>query len=92
MSSNGINSCEFIKVTEALYKAVRDFDKLFDDYEKQVDFKSIGKATGLQVMAQNKIVEKRPMRLRMNASKEDFDIILVSGHVGSERYLEWERV
>jgi len=56
------------------------------------NFRSIGKATGLQVRDDNRIVDKWSLRLKRGASKQEFDIILASGHVGSERYFEWERV
>jgi hypothetical protein len=53
-------------------------------------FDSIGKTIGLQVRDKNTIVEKWPLRLKRGASKENFNILLASGHIGGERYVEWE--
>jgi hypothetical protein len=83
-------SCEVIKLTVAR-TLLRDFDALFNDYAKQADFNTIGEKLGTQVKVKNTIVEKWPIRLKEDASKEDFDIRLGSGHIGSERYVEWER-
>jgi hypothetical protein len=66
----------------------RDFVALFDKYEKHFDFGSIVKAPELQVRDENRIVDKWPLRLKRGASKLEFDIMIASGHVGSERYVE----
>jgi hypothetical protein len=66
----------------------RDSVALFDKYEKHFDFRDIGKATGLQARDENKIVDKWPLRLKRGTNKQEFDIMLASGHVGSERYVE----
>jgi hypothetical protein len=70
---------------------VQDFGVIFDKFEKEKDFKGIGEASRLQVRDRNKIVKKWRLRLSRSAGKEDFDIILASGHVGSERYVEREK-
>lgn len=47
------------------------------------------------VMKKNAVVEKWPMRLKKTAgqpgAKEEFDLLLGSGH-GAERYVEWQTV
>jgi hypothetical protein len=40
----------------------------------------------------NTVIEKWPLRLKKGATKEEFRILHSSGHVGSERYVEWKRV
>jgi hypothetical protein len=81
-------SCEFLKINSP--HTCKRFRCLFNKYEKEKDFKGIGKAIELKLRDRNKIVEKWPLRLRRGVNKEDCDIILASGHVGSERYVEWE--
>jgi len=92
ISSTGLlpSSCDVIRAMEACTH-FKNFDALFHKYEEQVDFQKIGQALGLQVRNQNRIVPKWPMRLKENASKSEFEVLQASGHVGSERYVEWER-
>jgi hypothetical protein len=51
---------------------------------------------GLKVKADNTVVEKWPTALKLKlpqpAAKEEFDVLLASGHGGNERYVEWKRV
>ncbi|PMD31775.1 hypothetical protein L207DRAFT_591204 [Hyaloscypha variabilis F] len=81
------NSSDKLKAFEACVY-FRDFVALFDKCEKHFDFRGIGKATGLQVRDENRIVDKWPLRLKRGTSKREFDIMLAFGHVGSERYVE----
>jgi len=86
-----LSGCDIIKVMEACTH-FRDYDALFNKYEEHYNLQRIGSATGLRVRNQNRLVAKWPLKLKQNASREEFDILLASGHVGSERYVEWERV
>ncbi|KAH0565170.1 hypothetical protein GP486_001434 [Trichoglossum hirsutum] len=70
----------------------RDFDKLFKRFMYECRFEEIGKAAGLKVKSNNTIIEPWPMRLKKNATQDEFNIFLASGHIGSERYVEWESV
>jgi hypothetical protein len=83
------NSAEFLRFNDAR-DLVRDYDELFQRFMDEVHLENISKAAGLKIKKENTIVEKWPMRLKPNSSKKDFDILLASGHVGCERYVEWE--
>lgn len=67
----------------------RDFDTFFERYMRSYRFNEIGKAAGLEMKSKNTIIEPWPMRLSNNPSQKEFDISLASGHMGSERYVEW---
>jgi hypothetical protein len=51
---------------------------------------AIVKEVRLEMKEKNTVIEKWPMRLKKEATKEDFDILNASGHMGSERYVEWK--
>jgi hypothetical protein len=68
----------------------RDFDKLFQRFCHECQFEEIGKGAGLKMKSNNTIIEPWPMRLKKNATQEEFDILLASSHMGSERYIEWQ--
>ena len=68
----------------------RDFDELFNRYKCECRLDEISKAAELTMDSKNTIVRPWPMRLRKNATQREFDILLASGHTGSERYVEWK--
>jgi hypothetical protein len=82
---------DFLKLFGAL-RLFRDFDKLFDGFMTDYRFEEIGKVGGVKMKLRNTIVEPWPLRLKPNATKEEFDTVLASGHAGSERYVEWESI
>ena len=67
----------------------RDFDELFNRYKCECRLDEISKAAGLTMKSKNTIVRPWPMRIRKNATQREFDLLLASGHTGSERYVEW---
>jgi hypothetical protein len=69
----------------------RDFDKFFDRYMQKLEFGNIGRQAGLAMKKKNTVIEKWPLRLKKGAT-EEFRILHSSGHIGSERYVEWKRV
>ncbi|KAJ9663962.1 hypothetical protein H2201_005444 [Coniosporium apollinis] len=84
-------NADFIMFTDAR-PVVRDFDKLFDRWMREHRFGDIGKAVGLKMGSEHTIVPPWPMRLRQNATQREFDRLRASGHVESERYVEWKSV
>ncbi|KAF2141159.1 uncharacterized protein K452DRAFT_272970 [Aplosporella prunicola CBS 121167] len=82
---------ETIKLTAAL-DLLRDFDGLFTRYTQRYDFASASKDAGVQCKTKHTLVEPWPMRLKDNATKENFEALFGSHHCGSEHYLEWQRV
>jgi hypothetical protein len=68
-----------------------DYEKPFSQFMVQCRFREISAASGLKMKEKNSIVEPWPLRLADEASKEEFDVLYASGHVGCERYVEWER-
>ena len=65
----------------------RDYDELFS---RLCRLDEISKATALKMKSRNTIVQPWPIRIRNNATQGDFNVLLASGHNGSERYVEWE--
>ncbi|KAF7867297.1 hypothetical protein EAF04_005380 [Stromatinia cepivora] len=70
--------------------AFRDFDRPFDRFQKECRLNEIGQIVGLKIKSKNTLIEKWPLRLKPRSTQEDFDMLLASGHKGSERYVEWE--
>jgi hypothetical protein len=68
-----------------------DFDTMFRRYMEHCRFSEISALNGLKVKGKNSIVKPWPLRLGKRATKEEFDVLLASSHLGSERYVEWER-
>ncbi len=68
----------------------RDFDELFNRYKCECRIDEFSKAAGLKVNSKNTIVHLWPMRIRKNATQREFNVLLASGHTGSERYVEWK--
>ena len=69
----------------------RDFDKLFSRFQRECCLDEISKASGLEMKSKHTIVQPWPMRLKENATQREFDVLLASGHTGSERYVEWKK-
>ena len=67
-----------------------DFDELFNRFKRDCRLDEISKATGLKIKSKNTIVQPWPMRIKENATQCEFNILLASSHIGSERYVEWE--
>jgi hypothetical protein len=68
-----------------------DYDTMFRRFMEQCQFSEISALNGLRVKEKNSIVKPWPLRLGKRATKKEFDILLASSHLGSERYVEWER-
>lgn len=73
----------------------RDYDKLWNQYKRMLDFPAIAKKTGMRPKVKNTVVEPWPMRLYKkhgeSGAQEAFDRLMGSGYVGNERYVEWVR-
>lgn len=69
---------------------VRDFDELFTRFKSACRLDEITKAMRLKMNSKNTIVQPWPMRITETATQREFDVLLASGHVGSERYVEWK--
>jgi hypothetical protein len=82
-------SPDFVRYHEARV-IFRDFDKIFKRFMDECRFEKIGKAAGLKMKSTNTIIEPWPLRLKDNAAQEEFNLLLASGHIGLERYVEWE--
>jgi hypothetical protein len=65
-------------------------------YMRGLGFADMPLKVGLIAKEENTIIEKWPMRLKLeppqDGAQEEFDVLLASGHTGSERYVEWKRV
>ena len=69
---------------------IRDFDELFARFKSECRLDEITKAMGLEMNSKNTIVQPWPMRIAETATQREFDVLLASGHIGSERYVEWK--
>ncbi|KAF4538213.1 uncharacterized protein LTHEOB_10983 [Lasiodiplodia theobromae] len=74
------------------WKLFRDFDGLFESYRKLLCFNDVAKKAGLREKPKHTIVEPRPMRLSKDATQAEFDKCYGSYLLGSERYVEWQRL
>ena len=68
----------------------RDFDDLFRRFECECRLGEICEAARLKMKSKNTIVQPWPMRIQENATRREFQVLLASGHIGSERYVEWK--
>lgn len=83
------SSPEFVKFMTAQV-LFRDFDELFDRFIQDDCLGEISDATNLKIKSKHTIVQPWPLRIKENATQYEFDVLLASGHIGSERYVEWE--
>ncbi|KAF7958784.1 hypothetical protein EAE96_002317 [Botrytis aclada] len=83
------HNADFLRYNDARSR-FQDLDELFDRFVKEYRLYEISKMEGLKMKTKNTLVEKWPLRLRNGATQEEFDMLLASGHLGSERYVEWE--
>ena len=79
----------------AAHQLLRDFDKLFGDYEAVMDFSTAARNAGLMMRVPNTVIEAWPMRLKKRpgeeGAEEEFKVVMESSCTGSERYVEWIR-
>ncbi|TVY43017.1 hypothetical protein LOCC1_G004360 [Lachnellula occidentalis] len=88
---NHMHNAEFLAFSCAKI-LVRDFDTLFQRYVDKWKLKYLGNMVGMEMKEENTVVDKWPLRLRENATQEQFDLLHASGHQGMERYVEWRFV
>ena len=57
------------------------------------DFMKIEELFGVTMKEPHTIIDKWPMRLKLRpgqaGAQEEFDVLLSSGHTGTERYVAW---
>lgn len=68
----------------------RDYDELFTRFRRECRLDEMTTAMGLEMSSKNTIVQPWPMRIGQTATQREFDVLLASGHTGSERYVEWK--
>ena len=74
--------------TQSLF---RDYDELFRRFQRRFRLNETSQAWRLKIKSECTVVQPWPIRLKNGASQRDFEILLASGHDGSERYVKWER-
>ncbi|KAL8358182.1 hypothetical protein RB598_002789 [Gaeumannomyces tritici] len=73
----------------------RDMDGVFEFYMISHSFDKVAAAAGVEMKRSNTIVEKWPLRFPFTSgppsakARKKFNLLLSSGHVGHERYVEW---
>lgn len=68
----------------------RDSDKLFERYMQRLDFANVAKNAGLKMKKKHTVIQPWPLRLKKDPTQKEFDDLMASGHIGNERYVEWE--
>lgn len=63
---------------------------LFEHLTTECGFGKISTVAGPRMKSKHTIGEQWPMRLKKNATQEEFNILLASSHIGSKRYMEWD--
>ncbi|KAI9689028.1 MAG: hypothetical protein M1822_000765 [Bathelium mastoideum] len=90
-----VNNPEFLRLSAAR-ALVRDNDRLFAIYESRNHFAAATAKVGLRMKNANTVIEKWPLMLkelpRQQGAKEEFDMLMASGHTSGERYVEWSRI
>jgi hypothetical protein len=66
-----------------------DRGPLFDKYLTLTRVEEAANSLGLRMKSQHTVIEKWPMRLNEHPTQHEFEMLYWSGHVGSERYVEW---
>ncbi|KAI0804923.1 hypothetical protein GGR55DRAFT_690875 [Xylaria sp. FL0064] len=84
----------YIKTTCA-GKLVSDMDKYFNRYMNQYRFARAASYAGVEMKEKHTIIPHWPLRFNgslypTQKDKEDFKLLLGTGHVGHERYVEWK--
>ena len=74
---------------------VRDYKKIWDQYEQRSKFRTTVKKTRMRAKLKNTVVEPWPMRLYKKpgepGAQEAFNRLMESGSMGHEHYIEWLR-
>jgi hypothetical protein len=68
-----------------------DTEPLFNRFIESARLQEIGDFLGLAMKSQHTIVAQWPMRLKKKPTQHEFEMLYWSGHLGSERYVEWYR-
>lgn len=87
--SQGIKNAEVIRFVE-VHNLFQDCYALFDRFMRECSLRRISRAARLYMKFTNTIAEPWTLRIKTNATQQDFDSLLVSRHDGSERCVEWE--
>jgi hypothetical protein len=69
-----------------------DYDELYQRFMNECPIQESVNAFGLEMTSRNTIVDPWPWWLKINATQEEFDLLLASGHTGSEGYIEWKSI
>lgn len=89
-----LNDPETLRFLTAI-DLVRDYKKIWDQYEQREDFPTMVKKKSMKAKLKNTVVEPWPMRLykepREPGAQEAFNRLMESGSMGSEHYIEWVR-
>jgi hypothetical protein len=87
-NSSNAEMVRFIKACNMF----RDYDELFQRFMNECPIQESANAAGLEMKSKNTIIDPWPWRLKTNATQKEFDLLLASGHDGSERYIEWKSI
>ncbi|EAS27817.3 uncharacterized protein CIMG_09021 [Coccidioides immitis RS] len=76
------------KIVEGL-ALLRNPEGQFHRYMQVMEFSKLSEAFEMGIKGVNTIAPKWPLRLRENATKAEFDMLLASAKSGTPRYVEW---
>ena len=74
------------------YTMFGDFDKVFGTFLQQVRMSALMKKYGVKIRETNLLSEPWPMQVTEKTTKEEFLRLSASDHLGSEHYVEFERL
>lgn len=64
---------------------------LFRRFIGECKLEELGRKVGLVMKTENTLVDGFwPLRIKDGASKGELDLLMGSGHMGIERYVEWK--
>jgi hypothetical protein len=69
-----------------------DFNVAFARYMQRCQFEAAAANAGAQLKKANTLVAEWPLRLRDNATEQEFQLLLASNEDGAVRYCEWTRI
>jgi hypothetical protein len=91
MQSGAMNSPEMIRISSC-YTMFGDFDKAFGTFLKEVQMNKLTKKYGMKMREKHVLVKPWPLRITEETTEDEFARRCATTHVGSERYVEFEKI
>jgi hypothetical protein len=89
--ATAMSSLEMTRISSC-YTMFGDFEKAFRTFLKDVQMHKLTKKYGMKIKEKHSITEPWPFRVTEQTTQEQFDVLCATLYLGSERYMEFERV